>query len=130
MFFVISAFYTKATGKTSIGFQYVLKQFQEANIGFDIQKDITELTNSMQDLNNNMSKSGIEGIAKTIYYSARFLVKLVFHSLIATINIIICVLRCIGLNMPYIRLTGQSPKDSFPIAGNVVPSWWPPSLFG
>lgn len=121
MFFVISAFYTKSTGKEPIGFSYVLKQFQDARIGFDIQNDIKELSTSMSELNDNMSSNGIEGLAKTIYYSVKFFVKLVFHSLIACINIIICVCRCIGLYIPYIHFGND---NSFPFAwsGDLPPT--------
>lgn len=110
MFFVISAFYRKSMNKEPIGFQYVMYELSNAHIGFDINEDISQLSKSMSELYQNNSEGGsnvfdvVVKIGKTIYYGIKFLIQFVFHSLIATINVIICVIRIIGFDtIPYIE---------------------------
>lgn len=109
MFFVISAFYRKSVNKEPIGFNYVINELSNANIGFDINEDISELSKSMSELYKNNSEGGsnvfdvVVKIGKSIYYGVKFLIQFVFHSLIATINVVICVIRIIGYDtIPYI----------------------------
>ena len=112
-FFIISAFVTKSQGKEPITINYVLSQLKDAKIGFEIQADIQELRDALNDLNNNTTNGGSDilgnviAIGKNIYYFARFAIKMVVHTIIATLNVIICVLKCIGFtDMNYLSLSG------------------------
>lgn len=111
-FFVISAFITKSQNKEPIRLSYVFKELESANIGFDITSEISNLTTSINNLNlsaqwsNGDILGAVVSIGKTIYYVVRFAINMIFDVLIATINIIICILRCIGYNsMEYVHLT-------------------------
>lgn len=122
--FVMSAFITKASNKPEIGFSYVMQQISNAEIGFDIQNNIEELSTSLDELNQNYGNGGttifdkVSYISKNIYYVLRFAIKLVVSSLVAVINIIICIVRCIGLaDINYVRLTGQQQTGT-------NPNWW------
>ena len=110
-FFVISAFVTKSQDKEPIGLAFVFNEFEDANIGFDITSEITNLTTSINNLNigaqwsNGDILGAIVSIGKTIYYVIRFAISMIFDVLIATINVIILVLRCVGFNnMQYVHL--------------------------
>ena len=110
VFIVISCFISRGRNQPDMSFQVVLKELKNSHISFDIENDINEVATSLNDLDLNTTfKSGdilkcIEGIGKTIYYGARFLIKLIVHTLVCALNIIILVLRCIGFTtMQYIH---------------------------
>ena len=77
-FFIISAFVTKSSKKNPVGFQFVLNELENCKIGFDIQKDISELKESLDNVNNNTTTGSgdvigyVKAIALNIYYSLRF----------------------------------------------------------
>lgn len=114
-FFVISAFVQKASGNNNpIPTKYIFQEMQNADIGFDIKNDITELTSSLQDLQDGLSFSddaltAIVNVGRSIFYIGRFIFKAIVHVLVASLNIIIFACRVLGLeSMNYIRLTAQS----------------------
>lgn len=123
MFIVVSCFYRKANNKHPLSFQVVLNELKDAKIGFDIQNDINQLSLSMKELNTNTSYgndliNGIVKMGKTFYYGVRFFIQIVFHSLIATLNVVICCLRVIGF-------TDISYINSASIFGSEIPIKYP-----
>ena len=118
LFIVISCFYRKGTNKQPVGFQYILNELKDAKIGFEINNDIELLTQSMKDLNTNTSYgndmlNGIVKLGKTIYYGVRFLIQFAFHSLIACLNVVICVLRVMGFEtLQYITSSSIFGSDN------------------
>lgn len=118
-FFIISAFVTKSSKKNPVGFQFVLNELENCKIGFDIQKDISELKESLDNVNNNTTTGSgdvigyVKAIALNIYYSLRFAIKMFIHVIVATLNVIILVLRCIGFaDLNYITLSGDGMTGS------------------
>lgn len=118
-FFIASAFITKGFNKEPMTFNVVLVEFEKSDIGFDIKNDIEELTTSLSNLNNSTSNdtsstlSALKSIADTIYYFARFAIKMIVHTLVATLNVIILVLRCIGFTtMNYIHINEDNDNIS------------------
>lgn len=124
VFIVASCFIGKTKNKNPLGFQTILLEIKESKIGFDFNNDINELATNLNNLNFNTSfKNGdilgvLTNIGKTIYYGVKFLISMVIHTLVATLNVMILIGRCIGLtDLSYIRLTsssGGSMNDAIP----------------
>lgn len=119
MFIMINAFVSKASGKEPFRVKSVLNELKQADIGFEINKDIKELSQSLNDLNLNSGIAGndifstLSDIGKSIYYFGRFAIKMVIHTLVAAINVIILTLRVVGIsNLNYFHLS--EPKSGFP----------------
>lgn len=110
MFLVMACFIRKANGKETLGFQYILQEMRDSKITFNIQEDISSVSTAISDLwhNNDFGGGWIESIVdtgETIYYCVKFFVLFIVHTLVATFNIIILLIRCLGFDtMNYIEL--------------------------
>lgn len=111
LFIVMGCFITKSRDKPPVYFQTILTELHSAKLGYDIENDIKLLTSSMNSI-NQLNEGGsnvldvVKNIGKAIYYFARFVVAFVFDTLVATLNVIILVLRCVGFaSLNYIRVT-------------------------